>query len=313
MRFIKFLTNMTNKDLIHQYVSTGTQLPEHQLTQLNTNQLKSYFRQRILAQEYGVAFQQYEYLLAPDEIKPFIIKSIANDDEFIDFLNGKSPERYETEDRYYHRYEPKIDFAALIKMILESYTEETQNPNLWAIKEFIVGMVSTPENQKIYNIKADTQEIYNIMLSTPDCGKDKTEMNYIYYILKTTDTLTPFKTFAKDKFGAYLEILKNKSSDDKWEKFGNIFKTTPIPKQIIELSNTYDSMGDAFLWYMPNDVFYGLLDSKHPLHRISLIPEKKVKRMLHNVFTKYTQGNPEEYAQGFTNPKEVIQIYNMYY
>ncbi len=304
---------MTNKDLIQQYVTTGRQLPEHQLKQLNTNQMKSYLRQRILAQEYSVPFQQYEYLLAPNEIKPYIIKSISTDQEFIEFLNGKTEKWYSTNGKTVYRYEPIIEFPTLVKMILESYNEETENPNIWAIKDYIAGMVSTPDNQDIFKIKTDTQEVYNILLSTPDYGKDKTDLDYVYTILGTTETLTPFKTFAKDKFEAYVKKLKNMSGETRLKRIGHIFGSSPIPNQIIELFDSYDSMGEDFLWYMSDNTFHDLLDTKHPLHRISLMPEKKIKSMVRNVIHRFSLGRPEEYAQGFTNPKEVMQIYNMYF
>jgi hypothetical protein len=301
---------MTPQDLIQQYATTGQQIPEDQLKQINTNLIKSYIRQRILAQEYGATFQQYEYILAPNEIKPLIIKSISSEQELTQFLNGKT--KTHTQLGTYYIYEPKIDFATLVKMILLSYSEENQNPNIWGIKDFIIGMVGEPANQKQFNINTNTQEIYNIILSTPDYGKDKTEMRYLYDMLKTTNDLTPFKTFAKDKLDEYAKILKNIPREARWEKFGYIYKTTPQPKQLIELFNQYDSMGDAFLWYIPDNIFFGLLHSDHPFERVSMIPEKKLIQLLKDNFTKYAFNNPEEHAQRFDNPKEVMQLYNKY-
>jgi hypothetical protein len=140
-------------------------------------------------------------------------------------------------------------------------------------------------------------------------------MHYIYDILRTTETTTPFKTFAKDKFEKYISYLNSIDITNRDDKLLGIFKSTPIPKQIIDLFNQYNSMADGFLEYMTLDNFYDLLDSKHPLHKVSLMPEKRVKLFIISIFNsaqKYYLDDAKKYAKSFTNPKEVMQIYTMY-
>jgi hypothetical protein len=66
---------------------------------------------------------------------------------------------------------------------------------------------------------------------------------------------------------------------------------------------------------MTLDNFYDLLDSKHPLHKVSLMPEKRVKLFIISIFNlaqEYHLDDAKKYAKRFTNPKEVMQIYTMY-
>lgn len=50
---------MDNKDLIKQYVDTGLELPEHQVTQLPNWALKTYIRKRLIATKNGQTDNTY--------------------------------------------------------------------------------------------------------------------------------------------------------------------------------------------------------------------------------------------------------------
>jgi hypothetical protein len=55
---------MTAKDLIQQYVTTGTKLPEYQVNKLKSNTLKSYLRQRIIIANRGEVHEWTSFGLA---------------------------------------------------------------------------------------------------------------------------------------------------------------------------------------------------------------------------------------------------------
>ena len=55
---------MSNKKLIHQYVTTGRKIPKEQLVKLTSNQLKSYNRTRLMG---GVRLEEYEFFMLPYE------------------------------------------------------------------------------------------------------------------------------------------------------------------------------------------------------------------------------------------------------
>jgi hypothetical protein len=65
---------MTNKDLIKQYVDTGLQLPEYQISKLSNNFKGTYFRKRFIAVKQGSRLSDYEYILLPDKLKLEYIK-----------------------------------------------------------------------------------------------------------------------------------------------------------------------------------------------------------------------------------------------
>lgn len=67
---------MNNKDLITQYVNLGLRLPEHQVNQLPSNDLKSYLRMRIISigqMGYEYEILGYEYKKMNDAQKESII------------------------------------------------------------------------------------------------------------------------------------------------------------------------------------------------------------------------------------------------
>ena len=60
---------MTNKDLISQYVDTGTQIPKYQLNKLSSNDKKTYIRKRVIfcINTQSSLLTDYEYSLITDE------------------------------------------------------------------------------------------------------------------------------------------------------------------------------------------------------------------------------------------------------
>ena len=60
---------MTNKDLISQYVDTGTQIPEYQINKLSSNDKKTYIRKRVVfcVSTRSSMLTDYEYSLITDE------------------------------------------------------------------------------------------------------------------------------------------------------------------------------------------------------------------------------------------------------
>lgn len=53
---------MSNKKLIHQYVTTGRKVPKEQVGKLSKNQLNSYLRTRLLG---GTSLEPYEFFMVP--------------------------------------------------------------------------------------------------------------------------------------------------------------------------------------------------------------------------------------------------------
>ena len=67
---------MTNKDLISQYVDTGLQLPEYQISKLSSNDKKTYLRKRWIATSNGKeTIEYYELVLLSDEQKKIYFKN----------------------------------------------------------------------------------------------------------------------------------------------------------------------------------------------------------------------------------------------
>ena len=68
---------MTPQDLIQQYVSTGLAIPTYQFSKLNPNQLKTYFRQRLISDSLMNELITEDELAAlpPDQLAQFIDKS----------------------------------------------------------------------------------------------------------------------------------------------------------------------------------------------------------------------------------------------
>jgi hypothetical protein len=64
---------MTAKELISQYVDTGLQLPEYQVTKLSNQDKKTYIRKRLIAAQSGQYLDSYEMaFLNPDERDNYI-------------------------------------------------------------------------------------------------------------------------------------------------------------------------------------------------------------------------------------------------
>lgn len=68
---------MSNKKLIHQYVTTGRKIPKEQLVKLTSNQLKSYNRTRLMG---GVRLEEYEFFMLPYEQQQEYLNNIKNID-----------------------------------------------------------------------------------------------------------------------------------------------------------------------------------------------------------------------------------------
>jgi hypothetical protein len=298
---------MTNKDLIQQYVSTGLQLPEHQVKQLNTNQFKSYIRLRMITHQQGEHIEQYEFILAPNDVKSVILKSFNDEMDFGEFLAGKT-KKFEDYARRRPIYKPAVDFKTIVKTVLDVSSEETSNRI--PLKRLFTAMSSTPDRQELWNINTDKKDIFDLCLSSPDFGKDK-NLYYVFQILCHTDTIESLTTFGKSKLDKYIQLLNDMEYKDKADKLSHIYNSTPIPEEIISLLNQYGLMGNAFLEWMDFDAFYDLLDTKNPLEKVNLIPEKPLKQLLTRL-KKRMLGTPEEYAKNFTNPKEIMQILNKY-
>jgi len=70
---------MTNKDLIRQYVDTGLELPEYQISKLSNNLKNTYIRKRLIAiEQTGSALDDYEYILLPYDSKLEYIKGLIS-------------------------------------------------------------------------------------------------------------------------------------------------------------------------------------------------------------------------------------------
>jgi len=68
---------MSNKELIHQYVTTGRKVPEEQVKKLSTNNLSSYLRVRTMG---GEKLAPFEFYLLPHEKQSEYLASIDSMD-----------------------------------------------------------------------------------------------------------------------------------------------------------------------------------------------------------------------------------------
>tara|TARA_R110000782_G_scaffold21110_1_gene56889 strand:- start:6918 stop:7691 length:774 start_codon:yes stop_codon:yes gene_type:complete len=88
---------MDNKDLIKQYVTIGVRIPKSQMVQLSNNDLKSYLRARIIANQgnegnYYAELLDYEYEKMDDNQKNTLIKTLDKDkiDDSVMTLNWRA-------------------------------------------------------------------------------------------------------------------------------------------------------------------------------------------------------------------------------
>jgi hypothetical protein len=69
---------MTNKDLLRQYVDSGSMLNQYQVESLPTNILKTYLRRRLIGAEQSAHYRigEHEYNLMSDEIRVKFFKQL---------------------------------------------------------------------------------------------------------------------------------------------------------------------------------------------------------------------------------------------
>ena len=311
---------MTPQDLIQQYITSGNLLPYHQLKQLNPNQIKSYFRTRLITVEYKPTFQHYEFVLAPIPVRKEILKQ-TDDDAFVNLMNGRSYTYKTTQmNNIYYPVEPIVDFATMVKLVIECMDDNSVK-KIYDPKATITSMVDSEHSQRLYHVKADKEQIYDLLINSPDFGGDKENKSYIKNILATTDTYTFFKTdIGKRKLADYISTkltttntdydIQNVSKIRQNEILNSLIKTAPNPKELRDLLDQYNQLMTLHLEWISYDDFHEILDSNHPLKIIEIMNPKIVKKYIKHMKTyAETHGGEERYINIFTNRKEVKFIF----
>lgn len=303
---------MKAEDLIQQYITTGLRLPYHQMKQLNSNQLKSYLRTRLITIDYKPSYQQYEFVLAPVPVRKQMLSELA-DHELIDLLNGKTDIEHTTlMGTEYYPVEPIVDFATIVKMVLE-VSDEKSTAKFSELKNLIVNMVEDTHSQQIYKIEADQQQIYDLLLNSPDFNNDKKRMRYFENILATTDTYTPFKSGnGKQKLDTWgTTILFGLDNHKQKDILRYLFSKSSHPKELMTLLDQYDEAGSAYLEFMTFDEFLEIMETKHPLKFVELMKPKRSKYFV-NLLKKNAEesyGGLERYIRTRDNKKETAFIF----
>jgi len=153
---------MTNKDLIHQYITTGLALPDYQFNKLNPNQLKSYFRQRLIADSAMLELiTESELLAMPPE-------------QLAQFINNSEPERlanYLTLNRNQHKDKNANTlgssafnkFDQSIIRALYSYNDDTPNTVTYWILRYKQNLTLRMIELMFKNSKNDYRGAGNVM------------------------------------------------------------------------------------------------------------------------------------------------------
>lgn len=225
---------MNNRDLIKQYVDTGLKIPERQFNQLNSSELNTYLRKRLIVQEQSdtiadsISFFEYEKfnpeqklklvnITTDNNIRSILINFDYNDNSFIDTLIQHKDNEFIKENLYLlFRY--SANEYTTIKSAINKLGEDIDQNVVKDINRTLSDGYSDSDRIDILKDilkQYDELDLYNAPLDELLTASHPEENDFIKYIVKS---LEEKETYGKPHIDLYtLRTLFSYAQDREFE------------------------------------------------------------------------------------------------
>lgn len=182
---------MNNKDLIKQYVNTGLELPEYQISRLSNKDLRSYLRVRLNS---GSVLSRYEMdRLSSDEIKTYVLNRLKKGNMLNSFeynhLDDKYKDMYAKHNYFSSSSIEKIGMDSLdddyINRVIKLRSSKDILNNLYTIMHYAIS-----KQQVIHKLIDEKSEIFN----------DNYNLSYLFRYLNTNEQKTAIAIRLMNKY-----------------------------------------------------------------------------------------------------------------
>jgi hypothetical protein len=188
---------MDNRDLIRQYVDTGLEISEYQFNQLSNNDKKTYMRKRIIAHNNNRHLSYWEFHLLDEQMQiKLLVDDVDKQNLFLKVLLSKfSKDRVDginkinyIFDLYFKRYKnigiPDSVFSFIMGHIEDDahiITKLTSKEYLQFLTPSAISSIIVSDNM------VNKNGFIKYLLNNKDLREKLKPMNFIYFILFTTD------------------------------------------------------------------------------------------------------------------------------
>ena len=300
---------MSNKKLIHQYITTGRKIPKEQLVKLNPSQRKSYNRTRLLG---GVRLEEYEFFMLPYEQQEEYLNNIKNMD--VRVLIQMTQER---EDFLKH-----LDILLSHDKIIKNFDLST------------LGRILKKSKESGYN-----EELIKRLLNNDKFKNNVKPIDQLYFYEFSDDFRSSFKYFGEDLIQTIKNIEPHNLKDifirrknEKLEVLQFLNKVAPSVlgkitydnlQHIISGENMVDKADDVAKTLLSNKYFIHNMNEEHLIQLIELldnpfdmeryISEKRIKKLMTDYLSDdYDRKWLENNIKDGNVPKEILKFITKY-
>ncbi len=200
---------MNNRDLIKQYVDSGLKIPQSQFNKLFGNELNTYLRKRLIAQEQtdsvdnSITFYEYDKftpeqklklvsITTEDNIRSILINFDYNDNDFLDLITQHKDNEFIKDNLYLmfrHSSKPYEEDYKIVKKIIDKLGKDIDQN---VIKEISNILSNFTDDDKMYFLKYilkqyDELDLYHAPLDELITASHPEEKAFIKYIVKSVE------------------------------------------------------------------------------------------------------------------------------